>query len=390
MATPEVLISAGEASGDLHAGRLLTALRGRMPSMRAFGLGGDELIAAGMDALAHSSEISVVGISEVLKILPRARQIYRQLLDEVERRQPAAAILVDFPDFNLRLAKDLDRRGVRVFYYISPQVWAWRRRRVKAIARHVETMLVLFPFETDFYRRSGVDVVHVGHPLIDEVPRLEHVLGEKGEDGGDLRVVLLPGSRRSEVRALLPTMLEAARILNQKLGVEFSLLKASTVRQELLDEMMADCEVDIEIFADDRFRHMAGAHLALCASGTATLELGLMGTPMVVVYRIAFWSYLLARMLVRVEHAGLVNLVLGRRVVPELLQKDAKAEKIAARAEELLRSPGQLHQTHLDLLQLRERLGRGGATERAAQEIAERLGYEPLPPVQEEDGGNGA
>jgi len=201
---PELLVVAGEASGDLHGARLIAELRQRVPGLTTFGLGGDEMRAAGLEAVAHSSEISVVGITEVLKVLPRAREIFAGLLREVDRRRPALAVLVDFPDFNLRLAKELKTRNVEVVYYISPQVWAWRRGRVKKIARLVDRMLVLFPFEVDFYRGHGIQVVHVGHPLVDEVPVLPQGW-DRGEPAGEpYRVALLPGSRTSEVEALLP------------------------------------------------------------------------------------------------------------------------------------------------------------------------------------------
>src|SRR5690242_259773 len=205
----ELLVVAGEASGDLHGARLISELRLLVPDLEPFGLGGDEMRAAGLDALAHSSEISVVGITEVLKVLPRARQIFADLLRAVDRRRPRLAVLIDFPDFNLRLAKELEERGVEVVYYISPQVWAWRRGRVKSIAKVVDRMLVLFPFEVDFYREHEVDVVHVGHPLVDEVPVLPQVW-DRGEPKGEpYRVAILPGSRVSEIEALLPVMLEA-------------------------------------------------------------------------------------------------------------------------------------------------------------------------------------
>jgi len=377
----ELLVVAGEASGDLHGARLLSELRRLVPGVSAFGLGGDEMRAAGLDAVAHSAEISVVGITEVLKILPRARQIFAALLAEVDRRGTRLAVLVDFPDFNLRLARELKARGLEVVYYISPQVWAWRRGRVKMIARLVDRMLVLFPFEVDFYREHRVQVVHVGHPLVDEVPVLPSAwdageTDEASEAGGPFRVALLPGSRSSEVGALLPVMLESVRRLAASLPIEVRLIKAPTIALEVLEEAVALSGLPVGIVAEDRFRSIAGSHLALCASGTATLEVGLLGTPMVVVYRLARWTYLVARLLVRLPNVSLVNLVLGRRVVPELIQGGATPERIAAEGARLLADREARDAMRAGLAELRGRLGQGGASARAAREVASLLAAE--------------
>jgi len=371
----ELLVVAGEASGDLHGARLITELRRHVPDLAPFGLGGDEMRAAGLEAVAHSSEISVVGITEVLKILPRAREVFADLLREVDRRRPALAVLVDFPDFNLRLAKELKARGLEVLYYISPQVWAWRRGRVKTIARLVDRMLVLFPFEVDFYREHGVDVVHVGHPLVDEVPVLPRAWDLDGASfGGPYRVALLPGSRKSEVESLLPTLLEAARRLAGELPIEVRIIRAPTIPPELVDEAVELAGLPVEIVAEDRFAAIADSHLALCASGTATLEVGLLGTPMIMVYRLASWTYLLAKLLVHLPNVSLVNLVLGRRVVPELIQGDANPRRIAAEAARLLTDAGERGRMREALAEVRGRLGEGGASRRAAAEVAAMLG----------------
>jgi len=370
----ELLVVAGEASGDLHGARLISELRQRMPGLRTFGLGGDEMREAGLEAMAHSSEISVVGITEVLKVLPRAREIFAGLLREVDRRRPELALLIDFPDFNLRLARKLKARGVKVVYYISPQVWAWRRGRVKAIARLVDRMLVLFPFEVDFYRGHGVDVVHVGHPLVDEVPVMPQGWDEGGGPvAGPYRVALLPGSRLSEVESLLPTLLEAVRKLAARLPVEARIIKAPTIPRDLLEEHVELSGLPVRIVADDRFTAVASSHLALCASGTATLEVGLLGTPMIMVYRLASWTYALAKLLVRLPNVSLVNLVSGRRVVPELIQGDANPERIAAEAARLLTDAVARNEMRAGLAELRGRLGAGGASGRAAAEVAAML-----------------
>jgi lipid-A-disaccharide synthase len=377
----QLLVVAGETSGDLHGARLLAELRLLVPGLTAFGLGGPELRAAGLEAVADSSEVAVVGVVEVLKVLPRVRQVFAALLAEVDRRRPRAAVLIDFPDFNLRLAGRLARRGVSVIYYISPQVWAWRRGRVRTIARRVDLMLVLFAFEVEFYRRSGVTAVHVGHPLVDEVPRLPSAWDRGLAAGEPHRLALLPGSRRGEVEALLPVMLQAAARLAARLPVAVSLIRAPGIPEAMLAAHVeafrlggaAARALPVRVVSEDRFGAIADSHLALCASGTATLEVGLLGTPMVVLYRLARWSYALARLLVRLPNFAMVNLVLGREVVPELLQGEAEPERIAAEALRLLADREALKRVRAELAELRPRLGAGGASARAARQVAEML-----------------
>ena len=375
MTATDLLVVAGEASGDLHAARLLAHLQRLQPSVRPFGLGGEEMKTVGFDALADSSEIAVVGITEVLKILPRARQIFQQLLAESESRGARYAILVDSPDFNLRLAKRLRQQGVRVIYYISPQVWAWRRRRVRQIARDVDLMLVLFPFEVEFYAEHGVRAVHVGHPLVDEVPVFAPP--DATEEGEAKTVSLLPGSRGSEVRALLPTQLQAAALLAQDRPLTVRLIRAPSVKPEMFETILAQYPLPesarLEIITRDRFAAIAGSDLALCASGTATLEVGLIGTPLIVVYRLNRWSYWLGRLLVDLPFFSLVNLVMNEKIVPELLQHDAEPEGIYATAAPLLAEPGRRAAMRQKLAGLRARLGEGGASQRAAEQVAAYL-----------------
>lgn len=373
----DLLVVAGEASGDLHGARLIAELHKIVPELRSYGLGGEELEAAGAELIAGSSEISVVGITEVLRILPRARQIFDQLLEEVDRRQTRWALLIDFPDFNLRLAKALERRGVKVLYYISPQIWAWRRGRVRTIARLIHRMLVILPFEVDFYRRHGVEAIHVGHPLIDEVPRLPQRWDRESDVEGPYAIALLPGSRRSEIAANLPVMLAAAERLANLYRCEFRLIKASTVDESMVVAALSDSKLPCEIVRDDRFAAIADSHLAICASGTATLEVGLLGTPMVMVYRVSSWTYLLGRMLVKLPHIALVNLVLNRRAVPELIQREATAESIADTAAEILTDQGRIRSMRTDLSELREGLGDSGASRRAARRVWQELQSEP-------------
>lgn len=374
MGARDLLIVAGEASGDLHGGRLLAELRSSYPELRPFGLGGAELEAAGLDALAAADEISVVGITEVLRILSRAREIFHQILAEVDRRKATTAILIDFPDFNLRLARKLHQRGVRVIYYISPQVWAWRRRRVHAIAKTVDRMLVVLPFEEEFYRLHGVEALHVGHPLIDEVPQMAQAWDAGPPADGTLQVALLPGSRRNEVESLLPILLAAGRKLQESRSVRLSVIKAPSISVQKLRETMGEAGLEIRIVEEDRFGQIAASHLALCAVGTAALEVGLLRTPMVVVHKVQRISAMLGRMLLRLPSMSLVNLILQSPVVPELLQAEATSERIYRACDELLASPDRIHRMQEDLARLRGVLGERGASRRAALAVADVLG----------------
>ncbi len=380
---PAVLISAGEASGDHHAASLMRAvqsLREGATPIRFFGLGGQAMAAAGLDRVARSEEVTVVGIVEVFRHLPRIRRVFRRLLDAAEARGPALAVLVDFPDFNLRLARRLKRLGVPVLYYVSPQVWAWRRRRVRTIARLVDRMLVLFPFEVEVYRGRQLEVEHVGHPLVDDVPRIESVWEGESRQPERPMFALLPGSRNGEVRRILPSMLESvARLAQSGVGggrLAARIILAPTVDEQLVAGLVAASSLagsPPELVTRDRFEAIAGAHLALCASGTATLEVGLLGTPMVVVYRVSSLTYAIGRCLVDLPFISLVNLVLERRVVPELLQRDASAGGIAVQAAELLGDRERIDRMREELSRLRPTLGRSGASERAARSLLDQL-----------------
>jgi lipid-A-disaccharide synthase len=377
MTRRDLLVVAGEASGDLHAARLMRSLSGRRSELRFFGLGSSEMRLAGADLVADASEISVVGIVEAISVVQRAREIMGRLLAEVERRRPVAAILVDFPDFNLRLAHELRWLGVPVIYYVSPQIWAWRRWRARGIVSTVDRMLVLFPFEKVFYEQHGLDAVHVGHPLIDEVPMLEQAWDREGPGRlpARYRVALLPGSRRSEIESLLPVQLAALRRLASEIPVQASIVRSAAVDPSVLAPYLEGAEdLDLETIAADRFEAIADSHLALCASGTATLEIGLLGTPLIVLYRLAALTYRLARLLVRVPHTSLVNLVIGRPVVPELIQHDAEPDRVAAEALQLLRSRPAVDRMRRGLADLRRKLGEPGASERAADEVLRVIG----------------
>jgi lipid-A-disaccharide synthase len=376
MGSHDLLLVAGEASGDVHGASLLRALAEDLPSTRAFGLGGEKLEAAGMEKIADYESISVVGLWQVLRAVPTARRILKKLLDEVDRRQPAAALLVDFPEFNLRLARKLKQRGVKVIYYVSPQVWAWRRGRLKMIGNVVDKMLVFFGFEVDFYKGS-VDVTHVGHPLVDQVPRLPQVWDEV--PGGTLpdivQVALLPGSRSSEIARMLPLLIDSARRLAAAMQCRFVVVRAPSVKEERIKSELTERAPDlsVQIVSEDRFEHIANSHLALCTSGTATLEVGLLGTPMIVVYQVDAMTSLMGRLLIRVPHISLVNLVLGGGVMTELVQGQAEARYVEQEACSLLGDRTRIDRLREQLARLRPMLGEQGASRRAAREVFDVL-----------------
>ena len=377
----ELLVVALEASADLHGAAVLRELRALRPGLRAFGAGGPLLRAEGLEALVRAEDLSLMGFAEVLPALPRIFRALRTLRRAAEERRPRAALLIDSPDFNLRLARRLRRAGVPVAYFIGPSVWAWRRYRVRQIARDVAKMLVILPFEAEFYARHGVSAVYVGNPLADSLRPLlpgattsrADLRGGLGLDRSRPVLALLPGSRRQEIRRIWPAMLRAARLLLKRTpDLQLVVPVAPTVRREWL---ASDPAI---IFVEGRAPEvLAAADAAVVASGTATLEAALAQVPTVVVYRLSWLSWLIGRLLVRVPFVSLVNLLAGRRLVPELLQGDCTGAHIAESTAPLL-LPGEARETQLQgMRDLRAGLspaGSRGAARRAAEEIAPLLG----------------
>jgi lipid-A-disaccharide synthase len=363
----KIAIVAGEASGDLHASEVLRELKKRTV-VDAFGIGGDLLAAEGMTLLHHASKMGIVGLFNVLRHLPMFRRVFRELLERIERERPDVVFLIDYPEFNLRLAKHCKERGFRVVYYISPQLWAWRQGRVRHIEKYVDRMVVIFPFEEDFYRQHDVPVTYVGHPLVEQLGDVVR----PPRTAGVLRIALLPGSRRMEVQSLLPPMLDAVDILRREgvdgRRVEASIVQAPTIARETLQRIIAASRVDLPIVPNDRGEAVAAADVALSSSGTATLEAAILGTPVVVMYRLSRATYALAKKLVRLPHFSLVNIVAGKAVVPELIQKDVNGARIAAEVRALV-APGQYEIVCAALADIRSKLGQPGAAARVADEI---------------------
>ena len=364
-----LLISAGEASGDLHGARLLAALKRKRPDVTAFGMGGERLEKEGLDRVVGSEELSVVGVFEVFEKLPVLSKALSRMTEAARTRRPDAAILIDFPDFNGLLARRLHRAGVSLLYYVSPQVWAWRAGRARSIARLARRIVTLFPFEAEIYRRLGADAVCAGHPLVDDVREaLEADPAASRGRGG--RIVLLPGSRVAEVRNHWEPMLEAGLALGKRFGLDVVALRAPG----LPDELFAGAtDRGVAVVLSGRHRELASADLAFVASGTATLDAALCGAPMVVVYRTAAATYAIARALVRLRWISLVNIVAGEEVVPELLQDDVNAARLEREGAALLESPERLARMKASLARVAAELGPPGASERAADAILEAL-----------------
>ncbi|HET9553258.1 MAG TPA: lipid-A-disaccharide synthase [Anaeromyxobacteraceae bacterium] len=373
----EILIVAGEASADLHAARVLQELQRLRPGLRAFGVGGPRLREAGLEALWPAEDISVMGLAEVLPRLPRILSILSGLGRAAEARRPKAALLVDLPDFNLRLAAKLKRLGVPVVYYVSPSIWAWRRGRARKIAQVVDRMLCILPFEPKAYEGTGVKATFVGHPFAerpDPAPAADYRAG-LGLDVARTTVALVPGSRRSELARLFPPMLEAAeRIRERHPDAQFVVPVAPTLpREEVARHLASHATLDVKLVDGQTDAAVGASDAALVKSGTSTLEAGLMLRPMVVVYKLSWLSYLVARLLVRLSWFSLVNLLAGRRVVPELLQTEASAARMAAELEAVL-AEGPAREAQLaGLREVRAALGAPGAPERVAREVAEVL-----------------
>jgi lipid-A-disaccharide synthase len=375
----QFLLSAGEASGDTYGAQLIDALAAQAHGSTFFGMGGEKMRACGAELLVHANEVAVVGLVEVVKHLPDIRRRFKHLVAEAARRKPDAAILIDFPDFNLRLARELHRLGIPVFYFVSPQIWAWRTGRVKQIKKYVRKMIVIFPFEQEFYARHGVEVSYVGHPLAYVPPpqiSREEFAERHGLDAGRQWVALLPGSRRKELAFNIERMLFAAEGLQTEVGgFEFILPVASTLNKEwLLQKLYRDWAAPIRITLTDNARAtLLHARAAVVASGTATVEAALSGTPFVVVYRLAPLTWLLGRKLVKLDTFAMPNLIAGKKIVTELIQKDFTAQNVVRELNAIIPDGPARRQMEADLKMVQQRLHDSPDAESPAQRAAREI-----------------
>jgi lipid-A-disaccharide synthase len=372
------MLSAGEASGDRLGAGLARALLRRRPEIELFGMGGEEMAQAGVEIVQDSSEVAVMGFLEVLSHLPALRSAKRRLVESLQNRRPDLLVPIDFPDFNFILSANARRRQVPVVYFVSPQVWAWRRGRVRTIRRMVRRILVLFPFEVAFYTDAGVPVTFVGHPVVERAPSdrsPEDLRREIGFEPDATVVALLPGSRLAEIDRLLPVLLEAATLLRKdRPSLGFMVPQAPGIPRAILERHVAEsgldgCRIQGRGFPGVLRACAAGA----VASGTASLEAAMVGLPMVVVYRVRALSYNIGRALVRVDHIALPNLIVGKRVVPELVQRDCTPEAVAESLSRFLDDPAAAAAVRDELAEVRARLGGPGVFDRAAQSILGEL-----------------
>ncbi len=367
----KILVIAGEASGDLHGAGVVRALKAQRPDLEIFGVGGDKMAAAGMDNIFHVRELAVMGFLEVLKHLPVLRAVEKTLAAVVAGKQPDVLLLIDYPGFNLRFARKVRRPGMKIVYYISPQVWAWNPGRVKKMQSLIDKMLVVFEFEREIYTRAGIDAEFVGHPILETVSEAQDRKGfcrRYDLDPAKPILGLFPGSRKQEIERIFPAMLGAARMLQAKLGVQPVVGVSSLLDYEYVKGFIRG-DSPVRLLQNATHDVMQNADLAVVTSGTATLETGYFGTPMIVVYKTSWVTYLIGRLLVRVKNIGLVNIVAGRRVVPELIQHRATPARIAAEAERLLTDPAARKAIAADLGVISARLGTPGASKRVADAI---------------------
>lgn len=376
---PVLMFVAGENSGDQHAARVMRELKVLLPGVRMFGYGGERMEAEGMVLEENlAQKLPIIGVTGVLANYGKLKQLLRRAEQMLTERRPDALVLVDYPGFNLRVARMARALGIPVIYYISPQVWAWHKSRLKTIAENVDRMLVIFPFEAEFYQKAGVAATFVGHPLQDNqeaVRPREEVLKELGINPSARLLGLIPGSREGEVVRHMPVILEAARLVRRKMPeVELVLPRASTVPRPLIDRFLSRYkDVPVHVVESDLKSARAALDFAICKSGTSTLELALLGVPMVVIYKVSALTYWIARAVLTIPFIGLVNIVAGEEVARELIQHAANPKRIADEVVQCLASPGELARVRGRMATVREKVGGPGASRRAAEAIAEVL-----------------
>ncbi|PKN70963.1 MAG: lipid-A-disaccharide synthase [Deltaproteobacteria bacterium HGW-Deltaproteobacteria-12] len=373
-----VMIIAGEASGDMHGASLVQEMLKIDPNLNFFGIGGNKMAESGVKLLANVAETAVVGLTEVVSKLFGFIKIIRNLTKSLDNLKPDLVILIDYPDFNLNIvARAAKKRNIKIFYYISPQVWAWRQGRINQIKKLVNKMAVILPFEVDLYASRGFRVHYVGHPLLDLVKRNYSKTESRQKfnlAGAKTTIGLLPGSRISEVEKLLPEMLRAAATLEKQIpDIQFVLPLADTLEEKIISEIISRLGIKINVIRGNTYDVISCADLAIVASGTATLETALLGIPMIIVYKISPLSYFIGKLVISVQNIGLVNIIAGKTIVPELIQGEASGERIAREALAILTNDEKKRQIIKELNSIRAKLGNPGAAIRAAKLACDML-----------------
>ena len=370
-----ILVIAGEASGDLHGGPLIEALYKREPDLEIFGIGGNRMQSAGMTLLYHVQDVAFIGFAEIVKHLGTFKKIFDHLVNELKKQNPDLVILIDYPGFNLRFGKKASDLDFPVFYYIAPQVWAWRRGRAKKMAKFIDRMAVIFDFEVEFFSRYGIDTHFVGHPLLDGL----HVNMSKHDFFQSLKLdpekpllALLPGSRKQEIENLLPVMLDAAKkIKSDNPNLQIAVSRAATISGEMMTTIQANHSV--KIVEKEIYELMSYAQAAIVASGTATLETACLKTPFIIVYRVAPLSFFIGKRVVKLSHIGLANIVAGEQVAKEFIQHHVDADNIAKAVKPLLFDDKVRRQARQSMGTVREKLGQPGAAEKTAELVLDMI-----------------
>jgi lipid-A-disaccharide synthase len=373
----KVLIIAGEASGDLHGAGLIREIKKINPEIEYSGVGGSKLKEEGMDILFNIDRLAFMGFYEVLKNLSLIQELKNKLLIFIDQNKPDLVILIDYPGFNLRFAKEVKKREIPILYYISPQVWAWGKRRVKIISNLVDRMLVLFPFEESLYKEAGVNVNFIGHPLLDLVQPsfskqdFRNSLKIKEEE---ILIGILPGSRRQEIENILPMMLSSCIILKKRLkNLKVAIGLAPNIEKQRMDSFLKKLNPEVIVLENSTYDLMSHSDLLLVTSGTATLESAISGTPLIILYKTSLLTYLLARFLVKVPHIGMVNIIAGEKIVPEFIQFQIKPRKIAQEMEKILKDKDEYQRIKIKLNQVKNKLGQKGAYRRGAEIVNQML-----------------
>jgi len=373
-----LLIVAGEASGDMHAAEVLRALRWRSPGINCWGVGGKKLQDMGMELLHDVSEMDVLGFVEVVKRYSFFKKVFNEILKEVDDRKPDAALLIDYPGFNLRLAKELKKRGVKVLYYICPQVWAWKKDRIPMMAETIDRLMVIFPFEVDVFKDVDLQVDFVGHPMMDDLCRFRTKEWKPLPWGEGKKIALLPGSREQEIRWILPGLLKAALGVEQSGRLDISFLIAvPSNREELVNEVLKDVRsvpLHYKIVVDQSREVLKQADAALVASGTATLEAALLLCPTVLVYKTNPITYAIARYFIKIPWLGIVNIISGREVMPERIQFHMQPLELASNLEMFMEDTRQRKAMIESFKAVEEKLGHGDPATRVTQIICDEIG----------------
>lgn len=374
MVGKNILIVAGEASSDLHAANLIKALKELNRGLSFFGLGGEKMKDAGCDINYDIVSLAIVGFFEVIRHFGKFKQIFNQLLKRIDKTPTDLAILVDYPGFNLRLVRQLKKRRIPIIYYISPQVWAWGRNRIKTIKKLIDKMIVFFKFEEELYRKEGIPVNFVGHPLLDQVKASgdkQQFLNRWHLPSTKFTIAILPGSRTREVKVHLPIMLKTARLLHKELNdVQFLILRSSTVKEEVFNKILSNFSLPAYVISDMTYEGLAVSDFALVASGTATLETAILGIPMAIIYKVSFLTWLYLRAIIKLPYIGMVNIVTNEKIVPEFIQYQAQPKKIANYIISTLTDQKQIEDTKQGLSDVKQALGQPGATQRASHLIS--------------------